>query len=407
MSFPVPDDLALHVAKGDSRQAPVVPRKLGLPRVLCVDDDERLLAGLELRLRRSFDVVTATSAADALAKLERSTPFAAVISDMRMPHADGARLLSAIRRVSPETTRILLTGQADVASAIAAVNDGEIFRFLLKPIEAPQLVAVLDEAVARHRAMLAQRGFVEQVLRATADIMSASMGTLAPALAVQSARARSMVAEIAATVAARQGWIAEVACVLVHLALARVASDVARRWRTGTALSPDEVHAVVGAMRETQAMLRHVPESDAISDAIAAVTSSRDGAEWRRVAPSDGIAARILSLVLLFDASLQRGLSAPEAVEALRAEGVAEEATMIEAIAAAASRLEPGSTRGALGRLNPGRRLVHDVRLPNGVLFLPKGHDITLATLDMLDALDEESRQIQVVTIDSPRGARA
>lgn len=405
MTFPVPEDLALHVAKGDRRQAPVVPRVQGLPRVLCVDDDERLLAGLELRLRRRFDVSTATSAAEALAKLGRSTPFAAVISDMRMPNADGARFLSAIRRVAPETTRILLTGQADVASAIAAVNDGEIFRFLLKPIDAPALIAVLDEAVARHRELVAQQTLTEEVLRGTVDLLAASMASLSPNLAMQSNRARALVADVSLEAAPRQGWVAELAAVAIHLALAEVAPDLALRWRARLPLNADEVRSIDTAMRHTVALLRRIPKAGPICDAIVAVAPRADGKAWGTPSATVEIPVRILYLALYFDAALQRGVAADEVLDELRQGASSDDLTLIALLAAAPSQLEPGSTRVPLGRVQPGRRITHDVRLPNGVLFLPKGHDVTLATLDMLDALDEESRHVRVVTIASPRGA--
>lgn len=404
MSFPVPEDLALHVAKGDRRQAPVVPRPQGLPRVLCVDDDERLLAGLELRLRRRFDVSTASSAAEALAKLGRSTPFAAVVSDMRMPQADGARFLSAIRRVAPETTRILLTGQADVASAIAAVNDGEIFRFLLKPIDAPALIAVLDEAVARHHELVAQQTLTEEVLRGTLDLLVASMASLSPNLAAQCNRVRGLVADVANDAAPRQGWVAELAAVAIHLALADVPPDLALRWRARLQLGADEVRIVDTAMRHTVALLRRIPKAEPICEAITAVAPRADGKAWGTPSAMAAIPLRILHLSLQFDAALQRGISADDALAELRAGASPDDLPLIALLAAAPSHLEPGSTCGPLGRVQPGRRITHDVRLPNGVLFLPKGHDITLATLDMLDALDEASRHVRVVTIASPRG---
>jgi DNA-binding NtrC family response regulator len=99
-------------------------------RVLCVDDEPRVLEGLELRLRRHYDVEAAFDGATALQIIKTGGPFAIVISDMRMPGMDGATLLTQIREIAPDTVRILLTGFADTESAVAAVNGGQIFRFL-------------------------------------------------------------------------------------------------------------------------------------------------------------------------------------------------------------------------------------------------------------------------------------
>src|SRR5688572_16636658 len=104
-----------------------------------------------LHFRRRYDVVTATSGFDGLAVLERDKTPAVVISDMRMPGMDGATFLGKVRQLLPDTVRILLTGQADLASTIAAVNDGQIFRFLTKPCPPPLLLAAVDAAAEQHR----------------------------------------------------------------------------------------------------------------------------------------------------------------------------------------------------------------------------------------------------------------
>lgn len=105
-------------------------------RILCVDDEEDVLRGLKRVLRSPrFETVGALSGAEGLERLkeEGAENFDVVVSDMRIPEMNGAQFLSRVREVAPDVSRILLTGQADVESSIAAVNDGQIFRFLTKP----------------------------------------------------------------------------------------------------------------------------------------------------------------------------------------------------------------------------------------------------------------------------------
>ena len=123
------------------------------PRILCVDDEPLVLEGLRDSLRRTFDVRVANSGADGLALLkENRRDYAVVISDMRMPVMSGSVFLREARRVAPLTVRMLLTGYADTDAAIAAVNDGQIFRFLTKPCDRDELIARL-----RRRALAAPR----------------------------------------------------------------------------------------------------------------------------------------------------------------------------------------------------------------------------------------------------------
>jgi len=128
-----------------------------LPRVLCVDDEPNLLAGLAHTLRRRFAVTTAESGLDALREMQRSAPFDVIVSDYRMPAMDGAEFLRRARALSPATVPVLLTGHATLDGAIAAVNQGNVFRILLKPCPPEILVGAIDEAVARGRVVPEER----------------------------------------------------------------------------------------------------------------------------------------------------------------------------------------------------------------------------------------------------------
>jgi len=101
--------------------------------VLCVDDEPNILAALRRTLRPAgAQVLCAASAPEALALLE-ARPADLVISDMRMPGMDGAQLLARVAERWPDTRRLLLTGHADVSSAVSAINEGGISRYLTKP----------------------------------------------------------------------------------------------------------------------------------------------------------------------------------------------------------------------------------------------------------------------------------
>ena len=99
-------------------------------RVLFVDDEPKVLDGIRRQLRNRLDVETANGAAAGLALIESKGPFAVVVSDMRMPEMNGARFLAKVNEIAPDTVRMVLSGQADLDSTVAAVNEGHIFRFL-------------------------------------------------------------------------------------------------------------------------------------------------------------------------------------------------------------------------------------------------------------------------------------
>ena len=113
-------------------------------KVLFVDDEPNILEGVRRQLRKLVTLDTATSAEEGLKVVLENGPYAVVISDMRMPHMNGTKFLIQVREASPDTVRMILSGQADIDSTIAAINDAQIFRFLIKPCSGEHLVSAVE-----------------------------------------------------------------------------------------------------------------------------------------------------------------------------------------------------------------------------------------------------------------------
>lgn len=119
--------------------------------LLFVDDEPSILSALRRLCRpQGYRILTAESGAAALEVLENET-VDLVVSDMRMPQMDGAQLLEAVRRRWPTIVRVLLTGYADIGSTIAAINQGEIHRYIAKPWDDNELLLCLREGLERRR----------------------------------------------------------------------------------------------------------------------------------------------------------------------------------------------------------------------------------------------------------------
>lgn len=121
------------------------------PTILCVDDEANILSALRRLFRPTgFRVLTAGGGAEALAQLEAEQgQVDLVISDMRMPGMDGAEFLAEVRRRWPGIVRLLLTGYADVDSTIAAINEGQIYRYISKPWNDNEVVLTVRGALER------------------------------------------------------------------------------------------------------------------------------------------------------------------------------------------------------------------------------------------------------------------
>jgi len=119
--------------------------------VLCVDDEPSILSALRRVLRaEGCRLLTAQGGAEALAILATES-VDVVVSDMRMPGMDGAQLLARVREEWPGTARILLTGYADMDATIAAINNGQIFRYIHKPWDEHELRLTVRQAAERQQ----------------------------------------------------------------------------------------------------------------------------------------------------------------------------------------------------------------------------------------------------------------
>jgi two-component system probable response regulator PhcQ len=133
------------------------------PKVLVVDDEEQIRKSLErVLVRDGYEVLQAENPRQAIDMLQGQS-VAVVISDYMMPGMDGLTFLKSIKKVYPDTIRIILTGKGDMAAVVAAINEGEVYRFILKPWDNDELRISLRRAIEQRELMLENRHLVETV----------------------------------------------------------------------------------------------------------------------------------------------------------------------------------------------------------------------------------------------------
>jgi two-component system NtrC family sensor kinase len=117
-------------------------------KVLCVDDEENVLKSLRrVFMDENYEILTATSAEEGLATLEAEAPVPVIISDYRMPGMNGVDFLHKVYEQWPDTIRIVLSGYADTAAVVAAINEGQIYQFIPKPWDEDKLKETIDKAL--------------------------------------------------------------------------------------------------------------------------------------------------------------------------------------------------------------------------------------------------------------------
>ena len=134
-------------------------------RILLVDDEPLILSSLSRRLKGRFEIKTAGDGTEAVAIIEEAMraeePFAVVLCDMHMPGMDGVQTLARIHALAPDTIGIMLTGDADQQTAITAINQGNIFRFYVKPVDSALLAEGIAAAARQYELLRAEHRLAE------------------------------------------------------------------------------------------------------------------------------------------------------------------------------------------------------------------------------------------------------
>ncbi len=126
-------------------------------RILFLDDEQSVLNGFQRRLGFDYDLTLCTSGEDALKVIDELGPFAAVVTDMRMPQMNGIQFIRQARMVAPDSVYVMLTGNQDQATVIQAMNEGQVFRFLNKPCDHEALKRALDAALHQYRLVTSEK----------------------------------------------------------------------------------------------------------------------------------------------------------------------------------------------------------------------------------------------------------
>ncbi|MBN2545068.1 MAG: diguanylate cyclase [Spirochaetes bacterium] len=120
-------------------------------RILFVDDDKETIKIFTRQFGKIYNIDAAKNAGEALKMFNNKNHYSVVIADMRMPGMNGIEFLEKVKEVSPVSTRIMLTGNADLEVAIEAINKGNIFKFLTKPCRKENINDVIKLGIIKYK----------------------------------------------------------------------------------------------------------------------------------------------------------------------------------------------------------------------------------------------------------------
>lgn len=141
--------------------------------LLIVDDEAANLRSLKQILESEYNILTATDGQEALELIERHPypeEIQLIISDQRMPNKTGVEFLKETIETIPETVRIILTGFTDIDAIISAINEGQVYKFLAKPIEPKDLKVTIQRALEAFELKRKNEGLIKELLDLNASL---------------------------------------------------------------------------------------------------------------------------------------------------------------------------------------------------------------------------------------------
>ena len=244
---------------------------MSLPRVLLVDDEPSVLSAIQRHLRGKFELSLANSGTQALEIMSGAPPFAVVVSDMQMPGLNGAGFLARVRLAAPHTTRVMLTGNSDQGTAILAVNEGAVFRFLNKPCDPEALERTIRDGVELYELRQVEHDLIENTLKGTVQILTEIVSALSPELCGQSSEASRAAVAVAQSLGLADPWRVELAALLLNCGIATFPPEIARAAAAQGQLGPNERAALARVPEASARLIAHIPRLESVARIVSSV----------------------------------------------------------------------------------------------------------------------------------------
>ena len=248
-------------------------------RILFVDDEPDLLEGIQrmlFRERQRWEMHFATSGAAGLAELAKVS-FAVVVADMRMPQMDGIEFLKRARQGVPDTVRMMLTGNTDQETAIKAVNDGNVFRFMTKPVERETLVRVIEAGIEQHRLITAEKELLTGTLVGSVALLTELLSETDPDSHTHALWLRDMARAAIKELKLSSVWEIVLAATLSRISFLTLPTGLASKARQRRELSAPE-QEVINALPEVGArLIGKIPRLEGVAKIILYLQKNYDG----------------------------------------------------------------------------------------------------------------------------------
>ena len=353
-------------------------------KILCVDDEDMILKGFQLNLRKDFELHLASNGVEGLEVFDKEGGFSVVLSDMRMPQMDGATMLGEIKKRDPEVVTVLLTGHTDFESAMSAVNSGSVFRMLSKPCPPEDLIKVLHSSIEQNDLIRSKRILLDQTLRGAVDALAESLSFAKPLFFGRAQRVRRLANELAEIMEIPNSWRVDVASVFSQIGYISLPNSVSEDVYHKRKLNAEVKEMVKQLPSDTQKVIDKIPGLEDVCKILQKIDIQY------RFEENDATGLRLLASVLRvaldFDYYEETGHDRAIILQTLKSRTKDYDPNVTDALQKLMNLVEQNFRLEEIGfkHLQNGMRLAEDLRVEGGFLVASQGADVDRQLLKVI-----------------------
>lgn len=364
-------------------------------KILFVDDEQALLNGISRRLGFVYDLETAISGEEALDKMETEGPFAVIVTDMRMPKMDGIQFIQRARMISREATYIMLTGNQDQETAISAMNEGQVFRFLNKPCDANELKKAIEVGIKQYELVISEKELLHQTFLGGVSVLTEVLEISQPEIFGLSTEIEQVFTLLRESINAPNRWEYKLANKLVLVGFALLPREDRQRIGEAVPFDPEDDELFDKAVQISSRLIEHIPRLEIVAKIILEQSKTDGSVQSTHARPEDRlirVGGTMLCTALYWCCLKKLGLNSAAAMNTLlrRLPNLCPQFT--EALQQLPDEVEnrPSITLH-LGELAEGMVISEDIVTHDDARLLRKGQRVSQATLEKLQMYLEKN----------------
>jgi len=360
-------------------------------RILFVDDEENVLQAFRRILHNKFNCSYSHDPKHVIDILGKGEPFAVIIVDMNMPEMNGIDLLKIVKDEFPDIVRVMLTGNADMITAINAVNDGQIFRFLTKPCPNEILIKTIKSAIDQYGLVVAERELLEKTLKGSVNTIVEMLSLVNPKVFSIQNQIKKLSMKLVEKSGFKEKWKYEIAFLLSQIGMFSLPEELTDKIYANSPLTLEEKqifaqHPLIG-----KKIINNIPRLQQVAAIIGGQLKNYSEYNHEKEIFNDiFMGAQILKVVTDFVYLINSGFSKDAVISRMSDNKDKYNTYFLEKLANITIEKQATVYKTLLVReMIPGMILDEDIKARNGLIVIKKNQEVTLNILETLKSFNE------------------